>query len=55
MAFKKGVDDGTVWKDPGAKLAICTEVGGDEERTHKKLHVLDGGEPIEISDRSDLV
>jgi len=55
LAFKKRIDDGTVWKDPGARLAIYSEVGGDEERMHKKLHVLDGGEPIEISERSDLV
>jgi hypothetical protein len=45
----------TVLKDEAAKLSIYTQVGGDEERMHKKLHVLDGGRPVEISKQSDLV
>ena len=45
----------TVLKDEAAKLSIYTQVGGDEERMHKKLHVLDGGKPVEISNQSKLV
>jgi hypothetical protein len=38
-----------------ASLTIYTQIGADEERTHKKLHILDGGQPVEIAKRSRLV
>jgi uncharacterized protein len=53
--FAKKIDAHFVLKDEDAKLSIYTEVGGDEERMHKKLHVLDGGKPVEIVKHSDLV
>ncbi|MFE0752711.1 HD domain-containing protein [Inquilinus sp. NPDC058860] len=40
----------TVLKDQKAAVGIYTEIGGDDEKAHKKLHVLDGrGEPREIT------
>jgi HD superfamily phosphohydrolase len=53
--FQSEIAARTVLKDEAAKLNIYTQVGGDEERMHKKLHVLDGGRPVEISSQSDLV
>ena len=53
--FTGEIEARTVLKDTAAKLTIYTEIGGDEERTHKKLHVLDGDKPVEISERSVLV
>jgi hypothetical protein len=53
--FKEKIARRSVLKDEAAKLSIYTEVGGDEERMHKKLHVLDGERPVEISNQSKLV
>ncbi len=36
--------------DEEAKLRIYSEVGGDDEKRHKKIHILDGGSPKEIID-----
>ena len=52
--FAKALTAGTVLKDE-AKLTIYTQIGADEERVHKKLHILDGGRPVEIGKRSPLV
>ncbi len=52
--FAKALIAGAVLKDE-AKLTIYTQIGADEERMHKKLHVLDGGRPVEIGKRSPLV
>ncbi|EAQ34815.1 hypothetical protein NB311A_19632 [Nitrobacter sp. Nb-311A] len=41
--------------DDKASIGIYAEIGGDEERMHKKLHILDGGEPQEISKLSSLI
>jgi HD superfamily phosphohydrolase len=41
--------------DEGASIGIYAEIGGDEERMHKKLHVLDGQQPREISELSPMV
>lgn len=41
--------------DDKASIGIYAEIGGDEERMHKKLHVLDGGQPQEISKLSNLI
>lgn len=46
---------GRVDKDEGAKVGIYTQIGGDDERTHKKLHVLDAGVPREITQLSPLI
>jgi uncharacterized protein len=53
--FAEQISARTVLKDEDARLSIYTEVGGDEERMHKKLRVLDGGMPVEISKHSPLV
>ena len=53
--FAEQITARAVIKDEGAKLSIYTQVGGDEERMHKKLHVLDAGMPVEISKQSALV
>lgn len=45
----------TVIVDDKAAIGIYAEIGGDEERIHKKLHILDAGKPVEISKLSDLV
>jgi len=52
--FSAEIAAGSVLKDE-AKLTIYTQIGADEERMHKKLHVLDGDKPIEIGNRSALV
>lgn len=46
---------GVVLKDEGAKASIYTQIGGDDDRVHKKLHVLDGGRPVEISKLSEII
>jgi HD superfamily phosphohydrolase len=45
----------TVMLDDKAAIGIYAEIGGDEERMHKKLHILDNGNPIEISRLSSLI
>ena len=41
--------------DEKASIGIYGEIGGDEERMHKKLHVLDASVPTEISKLSKLI
>ena len=45
------------FKDPDARLSIYTEVGGDEERAHKKLRILeaDGKRIAEITSASSYL
>ena len=45
----------TVMLDEKAAIGIYAEVGGDEEKMHKKLHILDADKPVEISRLSPLV
>lgn len=45
----------TVMLDDKAAIGIYAEIGGDEERMHKKLHILDGDNPVEISKLSPLI
>lgn len=47
--FATEIAEGRVIKDEGAKVSIYTEIGGDDARTHKKLHIVDTPVPIEIS------
>lgn len=54
-AIKAGEFSGAVHKDEGAKIGIYTQIGGDDERTHKKLHVLDASTPHEITELSPLI
>ncbi len=41
--------------DDEASISIYSEIAGDEDRTHKKLHILDGGKPVEISTLSPMI
>ncbi len=41
--------------DEKATVGIYAEIGGDEERMHKKLHILDGADPREISELSPVI
>lgn len=53
--FSQQIGAGTVIKDDGATLNIYSEVGGDEERIHKRLHILDGKKPREITEVSPMI
>ena len=53
--FKKELDGGTVILDDKASIGIYSEIGGDEDRMHKRLHILDAGVPREISELSTLI
>jgi HD superfamily phosphohydrolase len=45
----------TVLLDDKAAIGIYAVIGGDDERMHKKLHILDGERPVEISRLSKLI
>ena len=47
--FADKIRAGAVILDEKAEIGICAEIGGDEERMHKRLHILDGKVPTEIS------
>lgn len=53
--FAEKLRDGRIIRDDTAAIGIYTEIGGDEERMHKRLHILDGGRPTEISKLSRLI
>jgi hypothetical protein len=54
--FKDKIAAGTVIKDPDAAISIYTQIGGDDEKVHKKLHVLDQAEgPREITALSKMI
>ncbi len=36
-------------------MSIYTQIGGDDERTHKKLHILMAGQATEITQVSKLI
>lgn len=44
-----------VIKDEEAAINIYTQIGGDDERAHKKLYILDNNVPTEISKLSKIV
>jgi len=45
-----------VIQDPDAAISIYTQIGGDDERVYKKLHVLDQAEgPREITTLSKMI
>ncbi|WP_395023244.1 HD domain-containing protein [Dongia sp.] len=45
-----------VLKDEGAAISIYTQIGGDDDKAHKKLHILDERKgPVEIATVSDIV
>jgi HD superfamily phosphohydrolase len=54
--FKDQIAARTVIKDPDAAVSIYTQIGGDDEKVHKKLHVLDQAEgPREITTLSKMI
>lgn len=53
--FGGQIESGDVLVDDKASIGIYAEIGGDEERMHKKLHILDAGVVIEISRLSELI
>jgi uncharacterized protein len=53
--MKAHFDDGTAIKDDGAAINIYTQIGGDDDLAHKKLHILDAGTPTEITKLSKVV
>ncbi len=53
--FAAGLADGTVLKDKEAAVTIYTQIGGDDDKMHKKLHILDASKPREITDLSDMI
>jgi HD superfamily phosphohydrolase len=46
---------GEVIRDDGAVVSIYTQIGGDDEKAHKKLHILDARGPREITELSRIV
>lgn len=47
---------GTVIKDEGAGVSIYTQIGGDDDKAHKRLHVFDEAEgPVEITRVSPMI
>ena len=55
LKFKNKLNNGTVIKDESAAVGIYTPIGGDEDRMHKKLHILDAGRPREITEMSKMI
>lgn len=55
QAVKEGSFSGAVHKDQGAKVGIYTQIGGDDERMHKKLHIVDSRGPREITGFSRMI
>lgn len=53
--FPDELSDGSVRKDDGAGIGIYTQIGGDDDKTHKKMHILDARKPREISEISPMV
>jgi HD superfamily phosphohydrolase len=53
--FANKLKNGSVIKDDKAAISIYTQIGGDDDKTHKKLHILDARGPREISDLSPIV
>lgn len=52
--FKDQIKTGSIIVDQ-VQIGIYAEIGGDEERMHKRLHILDAGKPVEITRLSKLV
>jgi uncharacterized protein len=44
-----------VIKDEGAAVSIYTQIGGDDDKAHKKLYILDSKGPREITEMSPIV
>ena len=53
--FREQLDNGSVIKDEDAVVGIYSPVGGDEDRMHNKLHILDADGPREITEMSEMI
>lgn len=53
--FAEQIEAEVVMLDDKAAMGMYAEIGGDEERMHKKLHILDGEKPVEITKLSPLI
>jgi len=54
--FTEEVQKESVIKDEGAAVSIYTQIGGDDERAHKRLHILDKAKgPVEITSVSKVI
>lgn len=53
--FKHEIAAGSIIKDEDASVTIYTQIGGDEDRMHKKLHILDARGPREIVELSKVI
>ena len=42
-------------KDENASVGFYTPIGGDEDKMHNKLHILDAGRPREITEMSKMI
>jgi hypothetical protein len=54
-AFAAKIKTEAVIKDEKASVSLYTPIGGDNDRTHKKLHILDGHQPREITEVSRVI
>lgn len=53
--FQEKIDSGDVIGDD-ASVSIYTQIGGDEDRAHKRLHILDAHDgPVEITKVSEII
>lgn len=53
--FEAEIASGAAIIDEDAAIGIYSEIGGDEDRVHKKLHIIDGRQPVEISKLSKVI
>jgi uncharacterized protein len=54
--FKDKIESQATIKDEGATISIYTQIGGDDDKMHKKLHILDAkGIPREVTEMSTIV
>ena len=53
--FKSEIDAGSVMVDTGAKVKMYTHIDGTDEKIHKKIYILQAGQPKQISRVSSLV
>jgi len=53
--FERQIEDEVVMIDDKGSFGIYSEIGGETEKMHKKLHILEGSLPVEISKKSDII
>ncbi len=53
--FEKEIENETVIVDDKGSFGIYSEIGGESEKMHKKIHILEGTTPVEITEKSKLI